>query len=77
MRTSYLDSATIRTDEDIGRDTEWLNVNEKGDGHVSFSILSIEPHPRFGEQRPAEDGGGGGGGGNDASAVAFPCVWCA
>ena len=45
----YIDRDTIHNDENIGWGTEWLNVNEKGDSHVSFNIMSIEPHPLFGQ----------------------------
>ena len=45
----FIDRATIHEDTDIGLGTEWLNVNEKGDGHVSFSVMCLEPHPQFGQ----------------------------
>lgn len=59
----YIDRATIQADADIGWGTEWLNVNEKGDDHVSFSIMAIEPHPFF---AVGSDGPG------DTTTVAFP-----
>ena len=58
----YVDRATIQADSDIGWGTEWLNVNEKGDDHVSFSIMAIEPHPLFAIGSDS----------SDDSTVAFP-----